>query len=428
MFTLFLILFLDLVGFSIIFPLFPHLLQYYLLQDPENFFLKTILDFIQNVNIGSNIGDNITTIVLFGGILGALYSALQFFFSPLWGALSDRWGRKPILVISCFGMILSYALWIFADSFTLLLVSRLLAGLMAGNIAVATAVIGDVTEKNQRAGGMTLIGIAFGLGFIIGPALGGIFSLVDLTKLSPSLISFGINPFSTIAIVAFVFSLINFFLILFLFSETLPANPEKNFRTVNPLRLFRPLPHQGVHFVNLVNFLFLISFSAMEFTLVFLSTERFQFSPLKNAYLFTFVGVVNALVQGGFVRKRAHHIGEVNLTLTGFALLFLGFLILSFASSVVLLFFGLFFIATGAALIIPCLPAIVSLNSPETEQGYSLGIFRSLGAFGRMLGPLLGCILYWRLGGTLTYFIAAFFLILPFLLTLRLRPYCSGNS
>ena len=416
----------DLVGFSIIFPLFPHLLQYYLLQDPENFFLKTILDLIQNVHISSNIQNNITTVVLFGGILGALYSALQFFFSPIWGSLSDRWGRKPILVTSSLGMIFSYAFWIFADSFTLLLISRFFAGLMAGNIAVATAVIGDITEKKKRAGGMALIGIAFGLGFIIGPAFGGIFSLIDFTKLYPGWVRFGINPFSAVATVAFIFSLVNFFLILFLFPETLPEKPEKNFRTANLLQIFRPLPYREVNFTNLVNFLFLVSFSAMEFTLVFLTTERFQFSPLHNAYLFTFVGIVSALVQGGFVRKRAHQIGEVNLSLTGFVLLFLGFLILAQTAFLILLYFGLFLIATGAALIIPCLPTIVSLGSPEAEQGRSLGVFRSLGAFGRVVGPLAGCLLYWQFGGGVTYFAAAIFLILPFILMLSLK--CRGNS
>jgi len=411
----FLTLFLDLIGFSIIFPLFPSLAEYYLRTDSDNFFLQGIFGALNAfTNIG---GSSISSIVLFGGILGALYSVLQFIAAPIWGSLSDKYGRKPILLISVFGLCISYVLWFFSGSFTLLIVARIIGGLMGGNLSAATAAVADVTDRSNRSKGMAFVGIAFAMGFIFGPAIGGVLSLVNLSEIYPSLVSIGINPFSMPALFAAVLSLINLLIIIKYFKETLPkekrAKVEANPRSSNPLKLFKPLPYKEVNLTNYGYFLFIAAFSGMEFTLTFLALERLGYSSLDNAYMFIFIGFVLIFVQGGYVRRKANLIGEKVMAIRGLGFIIPGLLIIAFANSSFLLYLGLFFLATGSGMVIPTLTSLVSLYTPVESQGQSLGVFRSLGALGRVFGPIVASLLYWKYGSVTPYIVGAIFLILP---------------
>ncbi len=414
---LFLTLFLDLVGFSIIFPLFPELIQYYLTVDNQNFFLTHILKLVSTLS-GNHVG---ATTVIFGGILASVFSLLQFLFSPFWGKLSDKIGRKPILVISLTGLAASYVLWFFAHSFTILILGRILGGMMAGNISTVTAVVGDITEQKDRSRGMAVIGMAFGLGFILGPAIGGLCSLVKLDQHWTWFTN--ITPFSFAALVALILTLINLVSVIVQFDETLPKEKRgkaENTRTANIFALLRPLPFPGVNLANFANFFFLIAFSGMEFTLTFLAHDRFQYDAHKNAMLFVFTGFLIALVQGGFVRRKAHQMGEKKMAGLGVVILIPGMLIIGNASSVALLYLGLSFMAIGSAMIIPCLTALASLFTPAESQGHSMGIFRSLGALARILGPLIACLTYWRFGSLYPYVFGAVFLLLPLFLIFKL--------
>lgn len=426
---IFLTIFLDLVGFSIIFPLFPTLAKHYLTVDPDNFFLKAIYGLA--TNISSQTGGEFSQIVLFGGILGALYSLLQFIAAPMWGSLSDKIGRKPVLLISLFGLMISYVLWFFAGSFSLLILARFLGGIMAGNISTATAVVADITNEKTRSKGMAIIGIGFALGFVIGPALGGILSLIDLTKIYPALQSFGVNPFSMPALLAFLLAVFNIVWVSRKFKESLP--PEKrglstSERSANPLKIFKPLPYPGVNTVNFGHFLFLAAFSGMEFTLTFLAHERLNYSSLDNAYLFIFIGFILAFVQGGVVRRKASSVGEKKMAIMGLLTLIPGLIIIGFAQSVALLYLGLFFLACGSAMAIPCLTTLVTLYTPATEQGKSVGIFRSLGALARVVGPLAAAFLYYAYGSASPYFIGAVFLLIPIFMILSLPKVPTSES
>ena len=150
-------------------------------MDADNYWLNLIFNSVASITAGG-VSDKISGIVLFGGALGALYSFLQFIAAPLWGAISDRIGRKPVLLVSVFGLALSYLLWFFSGSFTLLIFARLIGGIMGGNISTATAVVADVTTAKNRSKGMATIGIAFAFGFIIGAAMGGFLVLLGLMK------------------------------------------------------------------------------------------------------------------------------------------------------------------------------------------------------------------------------------------------------
>ncbi len=424
---IFLTILIDLIGFSIIFPLFPSLVKYYLAVDSNNFFLSIILKTVANVS-GENINAT-SSIIIFGGIIGSLYSILQFIFSSFWGTLSDNIGRKTVLMISAFGLMLSYILWFFSGSFTTFLLSRILAGIMSGNISTATAVISDITNKENRSGGMAVIGIAFALGFIAGPGIGGILFNLNLVKYFPSLLSFGINPFSTVALFALLLSFGNFFFILLFFKESRFITAKNqvspfvffNFSNIfnllnlfkNIFKIFKPLPYPGANLTNMANLVYLAIFSGMEFTLVFLADERLKFSAQDNAYLFVFSGILVTIIQGGFVRKRAGQIGEKKLTSLGFFLLIPSLVIIGLANSAPMLYLGLAILSTGSAFINPCLVGLASLYSPPDHQGHSLGFFRSFGALARAIGPITATILYWQLGSTLPYLIGATVMLIP---------------
>jgi ferrochelatase len=417
---MFLTMFLDLVGFSIIFPMFPALAKYYLATDADNVFLKMIFSLVGDIQkLGGEqaLASNTGSIVLFGGILGALYSLLQFVAAPIWGSISDKVGRKPVLVISLIGLFLSYGLWFFAGSFTLLILGRAIGGLMSGNLSIASAVVADVTDQKNRSKGMAVIGIAFALGFIIGPAMGGISAMWNLVDYFPALESMGVNPFSLPALIAGTLALINVVGVIFLFPETLPKEKRGTgtglHRTANPFKLFKPLPFEGVNQTNLGYFIFIAAFAGMEFTLTFLAVERFLFSPLDNAKMFIFIGFWIAMVQGGYVRRKAGQVGEAKMALQGLVSIIPGLLLIGYTQSIWLLYFGLFFLAIGSAMVIPCLTSLVSLYTPPESQGRALGQFRGLGALGRVIGPISASLAYWRFGGAMTYLVGALLVIIP---------------
>jgi ferrochelatase len=421
----FLTLFLDLMGFSIIFPLFPALAKYYLELDPENIFLKAIFNLVGQVS-GASAPLDYRSIVLFGGALGALYSLLQFIAAPLWGSVSDKIGRKPVLLISVLFMFLSYLMWGLAGSFTWVVAARFIGGIMGGNISTATAAVADVTSTNNRSRGMAFVGMAFAFGFILGPALGGIFSTINLLDYYPSLVNYGVNPFSMPAFVAMLLSFINLFFISKSFKETLPESKRgkgENHRIANPLKLFKPLPFKGINLTNWGNFSYLLAFSGMEFTLTFLAFERFQYSSMDNAYMFIFIGFILAIVQGGVVRRSAHKVGEKKMALIGLVSTFPGLLLIAFAQSSVLLYAGLFFLSIGAGMLTPCLTSLASLYTPSESQGLGIGVFRSLGALARVFGPLMAAYVYFHSGSSSPYIYGSIFLILPLILLSLLPQY-----
>lgn len=417
---MFLTMFLDLVGFSIIFPMFPAMAKYYLANDADNYFLSGMMNLISNIQ-SSTVSENgeplMSTIVLFGGLLGALYSLLQFVAAPLWGGISDRVGRRPVLLISVVGLFISYVLWIFSGSFTTLILARIIGGFMSGNLSIASAVVSDITDEKNRSKGMAVIGIAFALGFVFGPALGGILSLINPVELYPSWEQYGINPFSASAFLAAVLALINLVTIWKYFPETWKKGTQGHLqRSINPLKLFKPLPVEGVNATNLAYFFFITAFSGMEFTLTFLAVERLGYSSMDNAYMFIFIGFVIGMVQGGYVRRKAHQIGERKMSFNGLIAIIPGLILLAFAQGPLMLYGGLFFLAVGSAMIIPCLTSLVSFYTPKGMHGQSLGIFRSLGSLGRVIGPIYASLVYWRFGSVKAYLIGAALIILPAML------------
>lgn len=423
--VVFLTLFLDLVGFSIIFPLFPAMLDYYLPNGAgDGSLLGQFVGQLTHWAARSGAEDpRLMATVLFGGVLGSLYSILQFIFAPIWGRLSDRVGRRPVLLMTIGGLALSYALWFFAASFWLLILSRVVGGVMGGNLSVATAAVADSTSRENRSRGLALIGVAFGLGFIVGPAVGGVSALVDLTAHFPALAAWGVNPFSIPALISLLLTLINLTWVYRRFEETLT---EANRATTKPkgsgFAVFRLLSSGGpnVRRTNLLYLIFMLAFSGMEFTLTFLAVERFAFSPAQNGGMFVFIGFILIVAQGGLVRRLAGPVGEKRLALAGLLSGLAAFIALAFATQIGLFFAALALLGLSIGLVSPTLSALVSLYSSESEQGAHLGIYRSAGSLARAIGPLVAAFVYFAYGSQSAYLLGAMIVILPFVLALKL--------
>lgn len=394
-------------------------------QDPLYNWMIDIVTLTENAMGGSS-GYHA---VLFGGLLGSIYSLLQFMFAPLVGRLSDIHGRRPVLLICLMGITVSYLLWFFAGSFTLLVVSRLIGGVMSANISTATAVVADVTTRANRSKGMALIGVAFGLGFVSGPAIGAGASLIDLSLYWPQLTAFGLNPFSAPALVALILSIINIAVVFINFSETLPEaqrGNHKSLRSINPMVLFKVEQFKGVNLNNSVYFLYILAFTGMEFTLTFLTFERLKFDNMDQAMMFIFIGFILIMMQGGYVRRKAPLIGERKMAFRGLCILIPGLAILGFAHNNAMLYLGLFLMSVGSSQVIPCLTTLTSQYAPKEEQGRVVGVFRSLGSLGRAIGPIISCLVYWKLGATTFYMLGATFILLPLIIVRRL-PKPSGS-
>ncbi len=421
--VIFLTLFIDLIGFSIIFPLFPGILDYYLEKEGDAGLLGALLAFLNTFDQPGE-GSGHFTAVLFGGVLGSIYSFLQFLTAPWWGRLSDRFGRRTILLYTISGTVLSYAIWFFSGSFLLFIIARLLGGAMAGNLSVASAAIADVTPPERRARGMALVGVAFGLGFIMGPAIGGLSVHIDVLALAPGLASVGVNPFSGPALVAFLLSAVNLVWVVLRFRETLPPDRRGNyFADRGPGKLLRTRLSPEVRKVNWVFFVYILAFSGMEFTLTFLAWQRFEYGHLELAYIFVFVGLLIVLTQGLFVRKLVPLLGEKPVALWGLFLVMIGLFIIGRAPTPGWLYGGLAFMAVGSGLVNPALSALVSLYAAAEKQGETMGVFRSLGSLGRAIGPILASFVFWWYGSSLSYAVGAVMLAVPLFIALALpRP------
>lgn len=405
----FFIVFLDMAGFSVIFPLFPSMLDYYIVREGTSGVFGAVVAALDNLRLWLGARPDQGHEIIFGGFLSALYALLQFICAPILGSLSDRVGRRPILLFSIAGIALSYGLWVFASTFAVLVASRLIGGLMSGNISAASAVIADMTSDKNRSRGMAVLGFAIGVAFMFGPAIGGIASLFDPTKVWPSLERYGINPYSAAAAASFLLAVANWIVVARGLPETLKpqSSAQRAPRPLNPFAMFA-IKYPGVTRTNLTYFIFLLAFSGMmEFAITFLVKDRFHFHPGQIAVMFLFVGFVLAMAQGTYVRKRSGIIGPKRMSIHGLVCIVPGIVIVGIAQSVWMLSIGLLLTTIGSAQVRPCMSALVSLYTPAHEQGRILGVFRSLEGLTRAISPLLACLLYWNLGAQNAYAVAA---------------------
>ncbi len=311
-------------------------------------------------------------IVLFGGMVGSIFSFCQFLVSPLIGQLSDKYGRRRVLMVAMVGNLLSTFLWIFASTFQIFLLSRIVAGLSEGNVQLSLAMISDITPIERRAKGMAIIGIAFAIGFTFGPPLG---AYVSGFKVPFS--SWGIFEYSSPAILAFSLLLLEVVYLMRL-PETLnykKQDGEKQPVTPSPeiAKMDKSVAamEQRLKALSVIHLLFVILFSGMEFSLGFLCLERFQFTNAQQGKMFAFIGLLSSLFQGGYVRRVAHiKVSETKLVLQGLlscglALLVIGVMAIG-ENGLRWLYFGAALLAFTSATVVNCLNVLVSMTCAST--------------------------------------------------------------
>ncbi len=423
--VIFLTLYIDLIGFSIIFPLVPDILAHYLAQEGGGGALGVLL--AQTERLATALGKDVNfAAVLLGGVLSSIYAFLQFIFAPFWGAMSDRRGRRGVLLITVSGTAASYALWAVSGSFWLFIAARLFGGLFAGNISVATAAVADVTSRSERSRAMGLVGAAFGLGLVTGPGIGALAAQLNLLDHYPELARWGVNPFTVPALLSLVMSIVNLVWIRARFRETLSTdarNSSATTRLPHPLRAALNLPNPSVRRVNLVGFAFALAFCAMEFSITFLGAQRFGYTARENGLMLAFLGVCSIVTQGFLVRRLLRQSNELRVLGSGLLASAVGFAMIGVAPSAGLLYCGLAVLALGSGLVNPSTSGLISLYSEAHEQGRVLGIFRGLGSLARALTPVLAGAVFWLLGGSVVFLTAAGVAVVAWLVALRLpRP------
>lgn len=397
--TVFLALLIDIMSFTIILPLFPRLLAHY--QESEGgistSMFGTVLEMIKTFRVAIGGSGSKFDVVLFGGVLGSMYSMLQFFVSPMIGKLSDRHGRRPVLLLCMLGNLVSAFVWIFASSFPLFVLSRVIAGLSEGNVQMSIAMITDVSGNENRSKSLAVVGIAFALGFTFGPPMGAYLMTV------PDVI-FTSNPYANPALLS---TLIIFLEIVFLYlylPETKHFSVERGAKAGKATASSSSAYSSSISSLSFLYFCFLLCFSGLEFTLPFLTFDIFNFSHSQKGFLLFFIGILSAFLQGFFRRLKGRH--EKHLVVLGIACCSLASLALaSIALGPDVEKIKLGFLALSAALlaltsatVVNNLTVIASFMIKGKTTGETLGKFRSFGQLGRALGPLVGCSVYWVLG------------------------------
>ncbi len=379
---IFLVIFIDLLGFGLIIPIVPFYLEEFVTQPNQ-------------------IGKIIATMIM-------VYSLMQFVFSPIWGRLSDRYGRRPILLMSLMGSALTHVMFALGGNLTVLFIARILTGIFAATVPTAMAYISDVTSPEDRARGMGLVGAAFGLGFILGPALGGILSHLASYRL-PLMVA-GALSFS-----AFVFA-------FFKLSETVDtANPvTRDYRRFNLKNLYRALHHPSLGVLFLIFFIVSTSFANFE-TIFALYLERsFGYKASHAGYFFAMIGTISAVTQGVFIGKLSRRFGEKKLITAATLLLGLAFLILPIAHFMPFFLFILAIIAFSFGMHNPSVTALISKNAGKDEQGGILGINQSFSSLGRVIGPLWAGFIFDRFGPNIPFVTAGIFILIAMGLSFKL--------
>jgi DHA1 family tetracycline resistance protein-like MFS transporter len=346
--VLFLVVFVDLLGFGMVIPTMPLYARHF------------------------GVSEAVT------GFLSAGYSAMQLIFAPIWGRLSDRYGRRPMLLGSIAMTAIGFLGYAIAPSFEWLLVSRLFAGAATANLAIARAYVADVTPPEERAGGMAIIGISFGLGFILGPAMGGLLS----SRWSLAAPGYAAAALATVNLVAAFFIL---------------REPESHAVAGHRPRfsaLFEELRRPGIGGLLMVSFLSILAFSALENTFAFLAADQFRIDAHDVSYVFVYIGVLAVLVQGGLIRPLVRRFGEQKLLVAGLALQAVSIALLPFAGSITGMLVVLAPMSLGNGLTQPALAALLSKLAKREDQGGTMGLGESASAFGRIIGPITGTASY----------------------------------
>ncbi|KAA3615322.1 MAG: MFS transporter [Calditrichaeota bacterium] len=395
---IFITIFVDLVGFGIILPILP-------------FYAETF-------------GASATHI----GLLAASFSLMQFIFAPFWGRLSDRVGRRPIIIMSLFFSSLALIFFGSAQNLTMLFAARIFAGIFMANFSAAQAYIADITTPEDRARGMGLVGAAFGLGFIFGPSIGGLLSsqpiLASLESTFHALTSIDIsgllvgNPYRIPAYFAGFLAFANTLgAIKFLpesrkKEEIEAAKVEQRTRHSRIELMKKSILHPIVGLFVILYFLITLAFANLEATFALFTEHVHHYTSTDNGYLFAYIGVVIALVQGGLIGPLTHKYGEGRVLIAGLLIQGISFLFLPYTTTLASLLIVTGLLSAGNGLTNPTLQSLISRNTDKNKQGGVLGITQSFGSLARVIGPAWGGFFFDHIGVAAPYWSGGIMLLL----------------
>ncbi|KAG8266737.1 Major facilitator super domain-containing protein 10 [Homalodisca vitripennis] len=364
------------------------------------------------------------------GLLGSLFSFLQFVASPIVGGLSDAYGRRPVLISCLVGIACSYVLWALSHSFAVFVLARVVGGISKGNVSLSMAIITDVSTTATRGFGMALVGIAFSIGFIVGPVIGAMFARWAQTQAGHS------DWFTVPAMFALSLAVIDVLFVVLCFQETLPKNKRASItQSLSQASAYISIPalfnftavtglshndSKELTMLGLVYFVYLFLYSGLEFTITFLTHLTFGFTSMQQGYMFFCIGLVMAILQGAWVRRIPPQ-STKKMAAHGLLLIVPSFLCVGLASSPLLLYIGLFLFAVSTSIVVPCMTTMASQFGTDAQKGTVMGIFRSLGALARAMGPVFASLCYWSLGSTLTYCLGGVALLWPWYTLFRSR-------
>ncbi len=352
---IFLIVFVDLLGFGIVIPILP-----------------------MYAEKGFGASDFMT------GLLVASFSFMQLLFTPVWGRVSDRIGRKPVLVIGLAFSSVAYVVFGLAGSLTVLFLARILAGIGGANISAAQACIADVTTVEERVKGMGILGAAFGLGFAFGPFLGG-----TLSSYGYQYPGFAASALSALSLV----------LTLLFLPETRSTEVRVQRTARFSLReVVLTLRRPKIGILLLLMFLAIFAYANIYATFPILAHKEFGFSERQVGYLFGFMGLMGAITQGGLIRPLSRRLDERMMFLAGCIMTMIGLTLLPFYVGTWELIVVLIILSVGTGITNPTILSLISRNTPAGEQGGTLGIGQSLSALGRVLGPVWGGLVFQSIG------------------------------
>jgi multidrug resistance protein len=318
------------------------------------------------------------------GLVMAVYALMNFVFSPFWGTMSDRLGRRPVIAFTVLITALGFLLLANAHSLALLFAARMLAGIGSANIAASQAYITDVTPPEGRAKALGMIGAAFGLGFIFGPPVGGFIKE-----------HYGMDA---VGYTAMSLSLINLMLILILLPESLKEKDPNNKLELKPVTsAIKALRNERFRDLFITTFIYIMAFSMMQITVALLWEQHYGLNEAHIGYMFAFIGLSSAIVQGGLVGWLSRTFGEPKLMVIGSVLCGTGLLLTPFvpyAYFVPLAFIPMLLLAFANGCMMPSISSLLSRNATNKEQGQVLGMNQSFGSLARIAGPTAGGFLY----------------------------------
>lgn len=377
--AIFFTIFIDLMGFGILIPLLP------------SFASKEL---------------GITDLGI--GVVVAVYSFMQFIFNPALGKLSDRIGRRPVILATQLLTASSYLLFSFSTSFLILFVSRVIGGLGGSNIGVAQAYIADITTKKDRAKGMGIIGAAFGLGFVFGPLAGAFLSTYGYAAAG-----FGSATFTMLA---FIFT-------IFMLPESLKekkSNEKLGIKVFDFKAIREVMAHPSLGILITLYFIIIFSIANIYGTFAILGYKFYHFTDQQNGLLFGVSGIVSALIQVTLMKRLTSAFSDKTIVLIASFFMMIGLGMIPYGGNFTGMIFVISVFAFGSAILQPLLPSMISKYSPDNQQGSILGISQSFSAFARVIGPLWGGFSYDYLGYQFPFLSGAFFTFVTIILVIFL--------